>query len=246
MDRTEELRKLLPERETPAPKSECSEDVLSAMRCSGELKEALDQYSMQLDAVRQSDLDRLEKGIGSAMGKGLEIIDLLEEMEGAGDELEFAEGIKVALMALIKSVEMKLEIRKQKTKRRFLNIALEPERPAQPRAERPQQPRMAQLLQEESASILESAQFMDTEVTRARKRISEIDKLQKLINHEIFSQDERIDLVLHKTGGSVVDVKISKNYLKKGREGKKVVRRFIAIMILIFAIVLLILHFARR
>jgi len=245
MDRTEELKRLVLKTNAPEQRGQESSELEGILRCSEEVKMSLDQLNAEMEAARTSEMERLSPEIRKVTEKGLKIIELLGEVGEEDDALQFTEGVRAALLHQIKNMEIRLEIKKHKTKRKRMDIALEPEKPEEIRPGRADGSAM-QLLQEENDSILESRQSISEELVVVRKRISEIDKLQKFIHHEIFSQDERVDLVLHKTSNSIVDVRISKNYLKRGRERRKSIRRLVSILILIFSIVVLILHVSKK
>jgi hypothetical protein len=245
MDRTEELQRLAAGAGGPEGGEESEGELVGVLRCSGEVKVSLDQLDRELETARLGEIERLVPEIKKAIEKGLKIVELLGEMEEEDDASEFTEGVRDALLHQIKGIEIRLEIRKHKTRRKYVDIALEPEKPEDIKPQRVQGD-MMQILQEENESILENRQSLSEELVVVRKKISEIDKLQKFIRHEIFSQDERVDQILHKTNSSTVDVKISKNYLKRGKKGRKSIRRLLSLLILILSLVILILHVSNK
>ncbi|KAI5191844.1 hypothetical protein NEMIN01_1699 [Nematocida minor] len=191
-------------------------------------------------AGKRGDYLEVEKTVKELSKESNRVIELLQSLDEVS---KFLEGVIANIRTAVKKTEIKLEERKSKKLRPSLNIALEPER-STPTVKT--KPVMMQILQEENVRILERVRCTEREIVQIRRKVSEIDILQKLITQELYIQDERIDIILHNTSAASVDVKISRTYIKNAGEKKKVAKRFISLFIMILSIVLLILHYLNK
>ncbi|KAI5185090.1 hypothetical protein NEHOM01_0595 [Nematocida homosporus] len=240
MDKTEEFWVLATQNQ---PKDRCTSPIdplATAISLATEQREALISCYNAIDRATSAEYAEIERSVKVSESQEESLKTVLESIM-TEDNSMFLNGIALALHTVLQKVRGKLETKRHRKRRSTLNIALEPEKAPSTRTPPP----MMQLLREENERILESVQYTEREVATIQRKISEIDTLQKLITQEIFSQDERIDTILTKTTSASVDVRISKNYLRSATERRKASRRFLSMLILIFALVLLLLHFSK-
>lgn len=236
MDRTEEFKRCVAATEIEQIEVTDEEsNITTFLRIAKELRMALYSCYTSLLNRRTHDCTELENMINTLAGESTKAAKLIED-EG---ENKYLEGVMVTIKALLKRTEIKLEEQKSKRIRPSLNIALEPEKSSVTVKPKPV---MMQVLHEENERILEKVRYTEREVVQIRRRVSEIDILQKLITQELYIQDERIDVILHNTASASVDVKISRTYIRNAEDKKKTAKRFISLFIMILAFVLLILH----
>jgi len=238
MDRTDEYTKIISAFKTKERATAEEHPSIPALKSAKELRMSLRAYSSALEKATTSEYLEIEKVLVPIIEKVQEVLELLEDVTTEENFL-FVEGVKANIKTEAQNVEMKLENRRSKRRRGALNVTLEPER-APSALKSP--PVMMQMLYEENERILENVRYTEKEVMQVRRKISEIDTLQKLITQEIFTQDERIDIVMGKSAVSYVDVKISRTYIKNAGDKRRNARRFLSLLILIFSIMILLLH----
>lgn len=249
MDRTEEYKSYQKEntgREEKDSNPGTENSTHRFLSIAKELRTSLNSCYTSLESKRAQATSEIEHTIKSLSQESIRIIDLLNSLE---DQTEYIEHVVKNIRAVVKKTEIKLEERKSKriTKQSTLNLVLEPEKAkVSPKTREEMKGGMMQVLQEENTRILERVRCTDREIVQIRRRVSEIDTLQRLITQELFIQDERIDIVLNKTAIASVDVKISRAYIKNSGAKKKVAKRFISLFIIILSIVLLILYYSHK
>ncbi|KAI5190333.1 hypothetical protein NECID01_0925 [Nematocida sp. AWRm77] len=243
MDRTEEFRKLSNAFPSSVHKGEEEDSMGRVLVSAKKIKKALHEYFCSVDRATSSEYMDIEQSLHGILPQAQKVVSLLKEVATEKNFL-FAEGVVGALKLAVQRIEHKVEDKRYKRRKSTLNIALEPEF-APPSISIKKSPGMLQLLHEENERILEKVQYTEKEVFHVRRKISEIDTLQKLISQEIFSQDERIDIILSKTTAASIDVKISRTYIKNAGEKRRVARQFLSMLILIFSFMILLLHFSR-
>lgn len=236
MNRTEEFRRLSIQYAPGNTKKDL--DVLPpVMEMAARQRKALSECYSALASISSGGYLEIEKAAKEAQAQEEILSQLLTEYTTEETE-EFIEGILHSLKLSLRKVQSRLESQRHKKRRGVLNIALEPEKaPATKKTQK-----LLQILHEENERILESVQYSERELASIQRQISEIDTLQRLITQEIFSQDERIDIVLSKAASATVNVKISKNYLRNAAERRKASRRFLSVLIFVLSIIILLLH----
>ncbi|OAG29330.1 hypothetical protein NEDG_01403 [Nematocida displodere] len=241
MDRTAEFRRVSQAPSADVLQEDSDSPAIHALQSAKELKNSLLEYTGRIERATSQEYADIEKEAAATVSQVPALLALLYEIETEENAL-FIGGVATCLKIMLQRTEIKLESKRHKTRRSTLNIALEPEKaPSIVKIA----PVMLQMLQEENVKILERVQYSDREVTHVRRQISEIDTLQKLITQEIFSQDERIDSVLGKTGLATQDVRISRTYIRNAGEKRKSARRFLSLLFLIFAVMILLLHLTK-
>lgn len=241
MDRTKQFLKLLPQapRDSRRPSDSSTLQNDSAFRAAKHARAAL---LASLDTLKHArDHAEAEKEVSSILIQAWDVIDMLNGIAEEGNR-EFISGIVAVIRTASQAAEIQLEGKRYALRKTTLNVALEPEKA--PTQVRPP-PVLMQMLKKENARILKRMQYSEREVTQVRRKISEIDSLQRLISQEIFSQDERIDMVLAKSTSSAINVKISKTYIKNANARIRSSKRFVSLFILIFSLVILLLHLGR-
>ncbi|KAI5181260.1 hypothetical protein NEOKW01_1479 [Nematocida sp. AWRm80] len=237
MDRTEELR-AISTKQTVTGTGHKEKEIPRTIEISKDLKCSLSEYNKIISRCTSSEYIETEKNIRETISQIKDVIELLEGISTEANSL-FIEGIIYSLKLTVSQSQTKLESKRYKERKSTLNIALEPEKaPSTIKTA----PVMMHMLQEENELMLKRIQYTEREIIQVRRKLSEIDVLQKLIAQELFSQDERIDVILEKTHTSTMDVKISRTYLKNAGEKRKSLRRFVSILVLIFSLMILLLH----
>lgn len=249
MDRTSEYRSHQKENKKEGETDsnlQTEDSTHSFLSIARDLRSSLAECYLALKDKRTNVTGEMEESIKSLSEESVKIVSLLNRLE---NRTEFIDAVVVNLSAAVKRTELKLEDRKSKrlNKPVSLSLVLEPEKAkVSPKGRGEPKGVMMQVLQEENVKILEKVQSREREMIQIRRRISEIDTLQKLITQELFIQDERIDVVINNATAASVDVKISRAYIKNAGEKKKVAKRFISLFIMILSIVLLILYYSNK
>ncbi|KAH9386562.1 uncharacterized protein NEMAJ01_1458 [Nematocida major] len=240
MNRTEEYRRNvldggISQKSVEAPDG----SVNSVLSIAKELRNSLSACHAALVNRHTHDYSDVESTVKELVAGGSKAVDMMEAME----ESKYLEGVAHNIRALMKRTEMKLEERKSRRVRPSLNIALEPEKSTSTAKTTPVQ---MQVLHEENERILERVRCTERELVQVRRRVSEIDVLQKLITQELYVQDERIDVILSNTTTASIDVKISRTYIRNAQEKRQAAKRFISLFVMILSIVLLFLHHSNK
>ncbi|EIJ93497.1 hypothetical protein NEPAR06_0542 [Nematocida parisii] len=240
MDRTQEFKKDVAATGITQLSNTIEESSITGfLSITKELRISLNSCYTSLINRRAYDYTEIENMIKSLVKESTKATELIEPE----NECKYTNGIISNIKAIVKRTEIKLEERKSKKIQSSLNIALEPEKSSS--VVRPK-PVMLQVLHEENERILERVRCTEREVAQIRRRVSEIDTLQRLITQELYVQDERIDVILHNTAAASVDVKISRTYIRNAGAKKKVAKRFISLLIMILSFVLLMLHYLNK
>lgn len=241
MNRTEEYRRIVNNQQVIQNTNE-PEDSTTAplLNIAKELRTSINSCYISLKNRRAHDYTEIENTIGDLVKKSNRILELIEEI---AENNKYLEGVAINIKSVVKRTEIKLEERKSKKIRPTLNIALEPEKSTAVVKTKPVQ---MQILHEENERILERVRYTEREIAQIRRKVSEIDTLQRLITQELYVQDERIDVILNNTSTATVDVKISRTYIRNSEEKKQVAKRFISLFVMILSIVLLVLHHSNK
>lgn len=172
----------------------------------------------------------------------------LLDIEMNSDEEKHFDGVKTIINYKLNMVDKRIKQAKQKSM--AVKIELEPEMPKYNNGYSLNKQREntnrglsdQNLLKMEHERMVEK--FVETHIQSTRQRVLEIQDIQDMIGVHITAQNERIDVIDMDSKKSKKHIKDSSKYITKN--GGRVVRRFMVVLLLCLSFVLLFLNFYYR